>query len=483
MYPVSSTMIRRQFLQIGVAALWCLTAAASALAATDSPATSNESPPIAIEHVTVLPMSTSGSQKLSDVTVLIRAGRIVSVTPAAEAAIPNGVQRIGGRGKWLMPGLVDMHVHTPNDRSGRLYFKDPSLRDGTLRSEDIFALYIVNGVLQILDLQSMSETVGQRVDIESGRILGPHMALAAMIDGSPPIFPVGMTRVAATPEDGRQAVRDAAAEGYDFIKVYSRLDLETFSAIVNEARRLKLRVVGHIPQRGKGITEKFFQPGYDLVAHAEEFAQQTNPPAPEAIPRYVDMAKRNGTWLIATLTVDDRILEQTTHPETLHSRSELRLIPRQIREAWVDHNPYVAAASPGYTQYIRQIIEFNGDLVRAFAAAGIPVLAGTDSMIPGIVPGFALHDELEAMASAGLSNVQVLEGATRLACQWLGVDGDRGTVEPGKSADLLLLDADPLENVSNTRKIAAVIVRGRYLPRAELDRMLRKVADHNTSSP
>ena len=479
MYPLSSAMIRRQLMT----ALWCLTAAAGARAAADSPATHNESPPIAIEHVTVLPMSAPGSQTLSDVTVLIRAGRIVSLTPAAEAAIPKGVQRIGGRGKWLMPGLVDMHVHTPNDRSGRMYMHDPSIRDGTLRSEDTFALYIVNGVLQILDLQSMSETVGQRVDIESGRILGPHMALAAMIDGSPPMFPVGMTRVAMTPEDGRQAVRDAAAEGYDFIKVYSRLDLETFSAIVDEARRLKMRVVGHIPQRGKGITEKFFQPGYDLVAHAEEFAQQTSPPATEAISRYVDMAKRNGTWLIGTLTVDDRILEQTTHPETLHSRSELRFIPPQMRGAWVDHNPYAALASPGYIQLVRQIIEFNGELVRAFTAAGIPVLAGTDSMVPGIVPGFALHDELEAMAAAGMSNVRVLEGTTRLACQWLGVDGDRGTVEPGKSADLLLLDADPLENVSNTRKIAAVIARGRYLPRSELDRMLREVAEHNAPTP
>jgi imidazolonepropionase-like amidohydrolase len=475
--------IRRQFLRAAVTSLCCTTAAVSALAATQDPATQSQSRPIAIEHVTVLPMSASGSQKLSDVTVLIRQGRIESITPAAEAATPKSVQRIDGRGKWLMPGLVDMHVHTPNDRSGRLYLHDPSLRDGTLRSEDIFALYIVNGVLQVLDLQSMSETVGQRADIESGRILGPHMALAAMIDGSPPIFPVGMTRVAATPEDGRQAVRDAAAEGYDFIKVYSRLDLETFSAIVDEARRLKMRVVGHIPQRDKGITEKFFQPGYDLVAHAEEFAQQTSTPAPDAIPRYVDMARRNGTWLIATLTVDHRILEQTTHPETLHSRPELRFMPPQIREFWVDRNPYVAQARPGYIQFVRQIVEFNDELVRAFTAAGIPVLAGTDATIPGIVPGFSLHDELEAMAAAGMSNIQVLEGTTRLACQWLGVDGDRGTVAAGKGADLLLLDADPLENVANTRKIAAVIVRGRYLPRSELGRMLEKVAEHNAPNP
>jgi imidazolonepropionase-like amidohydrolase len=193
------------------------------------------------------------------------------------------------------------------------------------------------------------------------------------------------------------------------------------------------------------------------------------------------MSRRNGTWLIATLTVDDRILEEASHPQSLRTRPEVRLLPRQIQTVWLDHNPYVAQANPRYVGYVQKIIRFNGDLLKAFSAAGIPVLAGTDSMVPGIVPGFALHDELEAMAAAGLSNEQVLEGTTRLACEWLGVQGDRGTVEPGKSADLLLLDADPLANVSNTRKIAAVIVRGRYLPRRELDRMLANVSARNAS--
>ncbi len=438
-------------------------------------------PEVFIEHVTVLPMAAAGPEKLSDVNVVIRDGRIASIAPAAATSAPKGAKRVDGRGKWLMPGLTDMHVHTPNDRMMRLYLRDPTLRDGTMRSEDIFALYIANGVLQVLDLQSMSETVGQRVAIESGHMLGPHLALAAMIDGSPPLWPVGMTRVATTPEDGRQTVRDISAEGYDFVKVYSRLDLDTFTAIVDEARRLKMRVVGHIPQRGKGITDKFFQPGYDLVAHAEEFAQQTNPPAPDAIPRYVEMTKRNGTWLIATLSLDERLLEETSHPETLRNRAELRYLPPPFYAAVVEHNPYVAQANPGYIQYLERTVQFNRELVRAFTAAGIPIVAGTDSPVPGLVPGFALHDELEAMAAAGMSHRQVLEATTRLAYQWLGVAGDRGSVEAGKRADLVLLDADPLENVANTRKIAAVIVGGRYLPRADLNEMLQTVLKHNAA--
>jgi imidazolonepropionase-like amidohydrolase len=457
----------------GAAAALLLMLAFGALAATHESSSEGRSQDLAIEHVTVLSMSGKGAQEVPNATVLIHDGRITAVMSApVQFGVPRGAKRVDGAGKWLMPGLTDMHVHTSNDRMGRLYLHDPNIRDGTLRTQDLFTPYIVNGVLQILDLQSMSETVGQRVEIESGQVLGPRMLLAAMIDGSPPFWPVGMTRVAATAEDGRQAVRDVAAEGYDFVKVYSRLNLETFTAIVDEARRLNMRVVGHIPGRGEGLTEKFFQPGYDLVAHAEEFAQQTDPPDEQAIPRYVEMSRRNGTWLIATLTLDERILEETAHPETLRSRPEIRVLPGLMRAAWIEHNPYVARASPGFIQSLQRIIEFNQKLVRAFVAAGIPVLAGTDSTVPGVVPGFALHDELELLAKAGMSNWQVLESTTRLACEWLGVDQDRGTIEPGKRADLLLLDADPLADVANTRKIAAVIIGGRYLARSELDRLL-----------
>jgi imidazolonepropionase-like amidohydrolase len=453
----------------------------STVMASDHSPSKNDSNTLAIEHVTVLPMSKTGAQKIDDATVLIRDGRIASITPTARASVPKRVRRINGSGKWLMPGLTDMHVHLLNDRSQRLLLRNPNIQDGMLRDEDMFTLFIANGVTQVLDLQSMSETLRQRYDVETGHFLGPHIKTAAMIDGVPPEWPIGMLRVAATPEDGRQAVRDASAEGYDLIKAYGNLSLETFSAIVEEARRMKMRVVGHIPQRGKGVTEKFFQPGYDLVAHAEEFAQQTDPPSLEAIPQYVEMAKHSGTWLIGTLSLDERLLEETTHPETLKTRPELRLLPPYYQQDVIDHNPYLAKASPGFTQHLRDIIEFNRQLVRAFIAAGIPVLSGTDAPVPGLVYGYALHDELEAMANASMSNQQVLESATRLACEWLGVDGDRGTVEQSKRADLLLIDADPLLNVANTRRIAAVIVEGHYFVHSDLDQMLKAVSERNAA--
>ena len=345
--------------------------------------------------------------------------------------------------------------------------------------QDFFTPYIANGVLQIFDLGAMSETIGQRIEVESGRVLGPHIAMAAMIDGENPIWPAGMSRIARTPEDGRQAVRDASAEGYPFIKVYGRLDLSTFSAIVEEAHALDMRVVGHIPQRGQGTTASFFQPGYDLVVHAEEFAQQTTPPDETAIPAYVEMTRGNGTWLVSTLTANERIAEIARNPESLREREELDVLSPDFYSFSVDHNPYAAQSNENYINYVERIVQFNAPLVRAFAEAGIPILTGTDAGIPGVAPGFSLHDEFEALAEAGLDNRTILEGSTRLPAEWLGVADDRGTVAVGMRADLVLLNADPLSDLSNTRHIAAVIRDGQYLSREYLDARMNDLIVRN----
>jgi imidazolonepropionase-like amidohydrolase len=441
------------------------------------PSAAEPAAPLVIEHVTVLPM-TAGGAPIPDATVTLRDGRISSIEAGAKTALGAG-KRIDGRGKFLLPGYTDMHMHLENDRGMRLWTGDKTLPDGLVILEEVLTPYLANGVTQVFNLTAMSETIGQRVEIESGRVLGPHIATAALIDGSPPTWPLGMSRAAATPEDGRQAVRDVSADGYEFIKAYGRLSLETFTAIVDEARKHNMRVVGHIPQREKGLTDRFFQPGFDLVAHAEEFAQQTTPPATDAIPRYVEMASRNGTWLVATLSLDERIVEQMRDPASLKARPELRYLPPGQYQGVLNDNRYLKGVDAKRIAYVQDIVDFNRQLVKAFLAAGIPVLTGTDAPVPGMVPGFSLHDEFQALAKAGMSNWQVLEATTRLPAEWLGTIGDRGTVETGKRADLVLLDANPLDDIANTRRIAAVIRDGRYLPRAELAKRMAVLAARN----
>jgi imidazolonepropionase-like amidohydrolase len=437
-------------------------------------ATNRDAPrALAIEHVTVIPMTSRTT--LRDFTVVIREGRIATIEPSSTAKVTPDMQRVDARGKWLVPGLTDMHAHIENICMLRLLLRNPEIPASAVSNDDVFLPYIANGVLQVLALQGMSETIGQRVEIEAGRVLGPRIFSAAMIDGSPPLWPVGMTRVATTPEEGRQAVRDAAAEGYDAIKAYSQLSFDTFAAIVDEARALNLPVIGHLPERQSGRIAEAFVPGFGMVAHAEEFALHTSEPSFEAIPQYVGLMKKNGTWLTATLSLDERLLEQTSRPDTLRARPELRALHPMWRQIVLEHNPYVAQASPERIAALQTIVDFNRELVRSALQAGVPVVAGTDAPVPGIVPGFALHDELEALIRAGMTPYQALEAATKLPAEWLGVSADRGTVEVGKRADLLLLDADPLEAVGNTRKISAVILGGRYLPRAILDERMREL--------
>ena len=435
-----------------------------------------------IEHVNVIPM-TPGSDTLVDSTVLIRNGRIESVTPAIDATPARDATRIDARGKWLMPALADMHVHLENDRLMRLYTRDASISTGTVRTEDALLPYVANGVLQIAVLTAMPETIAQRIEVETGRALGPHIALAAMIDGAPPVWPIGMTRVAANASDGRQAVRDAAAEGYEIIKAYEKLDLDTFLAICDEASKLNLKVIGHLPQNGKGLTERFFVPGLGMVAHAEEIAQQTNPPSLDAISQYARWMKRSGTWLTSTLTADHRILEMISRPETLQSRPEIRYLNARVQRMALHENPYLREVTPERIAYVQRIVDFNNQLIATFAREGVPIVAGTDALVPGIVPGFSLHDELTALAKAGLSNRQALESATRLPAEWLGTIGDRGIVAAGKRADLLLLEADPLANIENTRRIAAVIVGGKLYSRSELHTRLDALRAASAGKP
>jgi len=442
-------------------------------------------PALVIEHVTVVPMTTGGSAR-SNATVIIENGRIAAIG-GGELRPPEGARRIDGRGKWLMPGLADMHVHIENDRMIKVvlnhWVPGNQIPPARVDLEHMYAPYIANGVTQVLTMSAMSETVGQRDSIETGRVVGPHIAMAAMIDGAPAIWPVGMTRVATNPAEGRQAVRDAHAEGYDFVKTYSRLDLETFTAIVDEARKLNMKVAGHIPGRNESQTQAFFQPGYALVAHAEEYAYQSKARSDADIQRFAEIAKANNTWLVATLITDRRILDQMRDPSILKAPAGVAYVNPTLHGVWLNANPYTRQITPQRIAGIEQVVAFNDRLAKAFADAGIPVLAGTDTLVSGLIPGYALHEELEFLAKAGLSNRQILEGATRQSAEWLGVAADRGTVEPGKRADLILLTADPQLDVANTRKIAGVFLSGRYFPRAELQQRLDELARRHAAMP
>ncbi|MBX7460112.1 amidohydrolase family protein [Qipengyuania huizhouensis] len=331
----------------------------------------------------------------------------------------------------------------------------------------------MHGVTTAFELNGRVEHFAQRNQIAKGEVIGPRIALAFLIDGGE------SGNAAHTPSDGRQSVRIAKAQGYEFIKVYSRLDEETFEAIINEAEKQGLKVVGHIPSTFEGHTEDAFVPHFGLVAHAEEFSKQADQFTAAEARRFAEMAKANGTWVIPNLSNLVRIAEQGRGLDAIRNLPSFKYVHPLMQSKWITANQYNAGSNPRRIAYYDQLVAFHRLLVRAFLDAQIPMLAGTDAETSGIVWGFSLHDELELLVEAGLTPEEALAAATVRSATWLELEDRIGTIEPGKLADVVLLDANPLADIANTRKIAGVFSDGRWLSKSRFDAMLAELASKN----
>jgi imidazolonepropionase-like amidohydrolase len=424
--------------------------------------------PILIKNVNIIPM-TKDNRIIRNANVVIKDNKILSINKP----IPKDVEIIDGDGKWLIPGLIDMHIHGFADidfgesypTKGNTFFVD---------NQNVMALYIANGVTTILDLNARVDNFAQRNEIIKGNVIGPRIALAALINGGNE-----SGRIANTAEDGRQTVRLAKTEGYEFIKVYSQLNKETYTAIVDEAEILGMKVVGHIPNDFQGRIEEAFIPNFGMVAHAEEFAKQSKDFSNEDINRFVNLAKKNNTWLSPTLTVIKRILDQAKSLDIIKSLEGFEYIHPLMQDKWLTSNQYNKGTNSERIERLERLVDFNNRLVKAFNKAGIPIVSGTDAGSSGVIWGYSLHDEIENLTLAGLTNEEALVSSTRLSASWLGIEDLIGTVEEGKFADLIILDANPLEDIRNTRTISGVFVNGKWIDKEDINQMMMKVKKWN----
>lgn len=415
---------------------------------------------------------TSGGNILSNVTVIIKNERIASLN----GSIPAEAETIDGSGKWLIPGLIDMHVHVPTN----VHFGPKLPTQGAtifFTTQDVMTPYIANGVTTIFELTAKAEHFGQRNDITRGAVIGPRMALAALINGGD-----GSGRVVNTASDGHQAVRSAKAEGYEFIKVYSGLNVEAYKAIIDEANKQGLKTIGHIPNAFRGKLEQAFVPHFGMVAHAEEFSKHTNEFSDQDAQRFAQLMKENGTWLSPTLTAMEWISSQARSLDELRASPVLQYVHPLLQSKWLTANNYNKNTTLERVAYFEQLVNFHVRLVRACRAAGVSIVLGTDTGVSGVVAGFAVHDEIELLVAAGMTPEEAIISATRLPATWLGINSEVGTVEVGKRADLILLDANPLSDVKNTRKISGVFVNGRWLNRPTIDAMLSDLSKRNNAA-
>lgn len=424
----------------------------------------------AFKDVNLISMA-GGSASPVTTSVIISNGEIISIGNT----IPTAARVIDGRGKWLMPGMIDMHVHLPADS----HFGSKLPTEGTnfpFSTQDVMTPFVANGVTTVLELNSRVDHFSQRNDIEKGLALGPRMGLAALINGGQ-----GEGRRANTAPGGRQAVRDAKAEGYDFIKVYSDLQVDVLLAILDEADKSGMKVVGHIPNACKSQTEVCLTKQFKLVAHAEELAKQAANLDEQNAEQLVALMQASGAWISPTLVTVVDILAQTRSIDAIEKTDGLAYVHPLFRNKWLTANNYARRASPATTDYLERLVAFDAHLVTRLNEAGVPIVIGTDTGTSGVVGGFSFHDEMELLAKAGMRPEQLMAAATIRPAQWLGIDSKVGTIEVGKRADFVLLDGNPLVDIKNTRRIAGVSVDGRWLARETLDSMLSDLARRNSA--
>ena len=424
-------------------------------------------PPIVFTHVSVL----DGSNPVprSDRTVVVRGSRIVSVSAASAARIPAGARRVDGRGKFLVPGFWDMHVHTvvPDGRA-------------------LLALFVANGVTGVRDMAGEWDSLtGWRRAITRGTLTGPRIvASGPYLEGGDVPIPHLLAR---NPAEARAAVDSLAALGVDFVKVHSQLTRETFFAIARRARERGMVFSGHVPRVVGALDAS--DSGQKSIEHllaipapctpAESLALAPRFPVQGALgrcssqdlaPLYARLV-RNGTWVTPTFVAQ---VEVAGWPgRVLPGDSLARYLPATLRRFVAEIFPMPDSIPSGADSVGRAMLAKRMAQVAAMYQAGVGVLTGTDAPLRNSPPGFGLHEEMQLLVRAGLTPFAVLRAATFEPARYLGLLDSLGTVTEGKLADLVLLEANPLDDIRNTRRIAVVVANGRLIPAAERKTILR----------
>jgi imidazolonepropionase-like amidohydrolase len=388
------------------------------------------------------------SAALSDSVILIEAGRIIAAGNRSSVVIPKHARTIDARGKYILPGLWDMHAH--------------------LFKPEFGPAYLATGVTTVRDMGNEFQSVlTLRRAFNEGRGLGPTMLLAGFLDAKSGGTPLPWK--AGTPDEARAAVRRYKSAGFEQIKVRDQLNLELLSVIAEEAHKLGLTLTGHVPRAMNAL--QAVEAGQDQISHINFltplFDLKRNSQGPGYVvdndgvktKRVFELFKQRGTVIDPTLAY-------------------MEMAVRPADKPIASFEPGISAISPLYAEHLNnnagseppQALQVFISVVGALHKAGIPLVAGTDV----VVPGHSIHRELELLVKAGFTTLEAIQAATIVPARAMKLDREVGTIEKGKRADLIIVDGDPLASISNIRKLRSVIVRGRLFDCDALRRSSRQ---------
>jgi imidazolonepropionase-like amidohydrolase len=426
---------------------------------------------IAFVDVDLVPMDKD--QILPNQTVIVHEGKVVQIDSSTKVRVPRDAVSIDGRGKFLMPGLVDMHTH--------------------IWGEADFVLFIANGVTAIRNMWGSRRQLAWRERIARGSMVGPIIYTAGpLIDGDPPIW--NDSKVVVTREEAEKEVTREKEMGYDFVKVYNNLSLEAYQAIVAAARKQGMPVAGHVPN-AVGLNG-VLQARQDSIEHLQGYIsaiQANDSPVKgefdlvsrgaavdyvdeKKIPQVVAATLAANSWNCVTLVLYKKIVA-VEEAKRLLADPRIRFVPPEWVANWdPTKNFLLKDMGPSDFERVRRTDALRARLTRELHRAGARILLGTDTPNPLVIPGFSIHEELQNLVNAGLSPYEAIKAGTRNAAEFLGALDKFGTVEVGKRADLILLAANPLEDVGAIANPLGVMAQGRWFTREELLKELNELA-------
>jgi imidazolonepropionase-like amidohydrolase len=425
---------------------------------------------IAFVNVNVIPMDSE--RIIRNQTVLVRDGRITAVGAARKISVPKGVFIIEGSGQYLMPGLVDMHVHLE-------YFD----------CDEQLLLFLAGGVTTVRNMDGRPNILQWRQRIDSGSLLAPNIFSAgAILEGNPPFMKDN--KIVETSAQAAIEVEAQKKAGYDFIKVYHTLNREAYEAIVNAAKKHGLAVAGHVPRSigVRGVLRANQKSIEHLDGYVDEIEADDSPLRNQRswLKRYfavkvddgkirsiAEETRRATVWNVPTLVERRLSALSADELQTRLSRPEMKYLPPETARFWSQSNARITGRmSPEDFASLAEGEKVRNRLVKALHNAGAGLLIGTDAPNAFVIPGYSVTEELQNFVNAGLTPYQAIKAATKDAAEFLNASKEFGTISIGKRADLLLIANNPLESIANLRTATGVMVRGRWVTMSDLQKQL-----------
>src|SRR5262245_35872246 len=449
--------------------------ATSACQRQETGAAGGESATVAITHVTVI--DGTGAEPRQDQTVLINGDRIGAIGPSAGLKAPKGARVVDATGKYLLPGFWDLHVH--------LHFGTP----------EVLPVFVANGITGIRELDTPMPEIDS-IRARAGSLLEPRIIAAGkMIEAAevkpalamaPPIvrdFAMADRVFVANAEEARAAVRELATLKPDVLKHHNPFKREVFFAVLDEAKKAGLRVGGHFPMGEKGTLRDVAEAGQASIEHlgwpsvSAVFKAMT----PAGQDSLVAIVKASGLAFVPTFVVGNFATETAPGADSIrfvasHQDPRARFVTPQMWEMWEGMIKVMAATRKSG---MLSKMDFPGEIamLQRFHKAGVPILPGTDFTVEFLFPGSSAQEEVaELVKQVGMTPHEAIQAASRRSAELVGLGKETGTIETGKSADLFLVDADPLADITNTQKVFGVARQGRFFDRAQLDSLLADAA-------